>query len=289
MKAELEWTHIASSNRSFQTFKIEKPRLEPFWHYHPELELTLILKGKGTRFVGNSILPFEPNDLVLVGENLPHQWVSGDARKQQGSKAIVIQFRKEVFNSIPECRDLINLFNDARQGIYFSNPANDMVEKINTFSDHSPAAQTALLIDILDQLSNFSNQHQLSTLAFSSSISAQKQQNKLADTIKFILENLDRKLTVEEMANYTSMLPQSFCRWFKRSVGNSFITFLNKARVEKACQHIVQTDWTIAETSYACGFECVSHFNRVFKSIKHTTPNEYRKGLVREVLKSSSP
>jgi hypothetical protein len=123
MKAELEWTHIASSNRSFQTFKIEKPRLEPFWHYHPELELTLILKGKGTRFVGNSILPFEPNDLVLVGENLPHQWVSGDARKQQGSKAIVIQFRKEVFNSIPECRDLINLFNDARQGNLFFKPS----------------------------------------------------------------------------------------------------------------------------------------------------------------------
>ena len=44
------------------------------WHFHPELELTHIVKGRGTRFIGDNIEYFEDGDLILVGSNLPHVW-----------------------------------------------------------------------------------------------------------------------------------------------------------------------------------------------------------------------
>ena len=52
------------------------PYLYNHWHYHPEIELTLIRKGDGIRLVGDSMQPFEDGDLILLGANVPHLWRS---------------------------------------------------------------------------------------------------------------------------------------------------------------------------------------------------------------------
>ena len=44
------------------------------WHYHSQMELTLIVQGSGTHFIGDSITHFNAPDLVLIGPNLPHYW-----------------------------------------------------------------------------------------------------------------------------------------------------------------------------------------------------------------------
>ncbi len=47
-------------------------------HYHKELELAYIIEGHGTRYVGSSIKSYQKGDLVLVGEQLTHVWMSDD-------------------------------------------------------------------------------------------------------------------------------------------------------------------------------------------------------------------
>ncbi len=79
------------------------------------------------------------------------------------------------------------------------------------------------------------------------------------------------------MANYTHLVPQSFCRWFKKITGNTFVNYLNKARIERACQLLLNTKMAITEVCFSVGFDSLSHFNRTFKKIKHLNPREYRK------------
>src|SRR5437773_60598 len=94
---------------SFAFFEFRRPRYDFCWHYHPELELALIVKGNGLRFVGDSIHEFCDSDLVLLGANLPHTWHS--PRKPKGrTYSMVIQFLPEClgeeFLKLPEARPL---------------------------------------------------------------------------------------------------------------------------------------------------------------------------------------
>ena len=280
MKPSLEILELSKTQKSFNFFKEDVDSFVPFWHYHPELELTLITKGQGTRFVGNSILPFYDYDLVLVGENVPHHWISlknEDGRQQQ---AFVFQFPKDIFKSLNECNSLKSLFKESERGIQFTRPSSRMVQTITTFGTLDKMQQIGTLLSILSMLHADENRKPLSTIPYSSASWGNSNQTKVNETISYILGHLDQKLTVNELAERTAMVPQSFCRWFKKASGNSFITFLNTARVEMACQLLLTTEMPIQQIAFDCGFESLSHFNRTFKTTKGRCPRNFRNYLV---------
>ena len=113
MKAQRE--HLTSG---FQIKHVKQARFDAPYHFHPELELTLIIAGEGKRFIGNQITDFRPGDLVLLGENLPHCWQNHrkdwllEDPDPEGAQALVIHFRKdflgEEFLSNEACIGLKN-------------------------------------------------------------------------------------------------------------------------------------------------------------------------------------
>ena len=63
-------------NSAFRVWRNTNPYLHQSWHYHDELEIAYIEKGSGTRFIGDSVQPYEEGELILMGSNLPHEWKS---------------------------------------------------------------------------------------------------------------------------------------------------------------------------------------------------------------------
>lgn len=276
MKPSLEILKITSSQKSYNYFKVEVSNFEPFWHHHPELELTLITKGHGTRFVGNSIAQFYDYDLVLVGEHVPHHWVSFKSDDGTPQQAYVFQFPRDIFEDIIECTIFAALFQEAQRGIHFRNPSKNTIETIKSFDGLDPVEQVGTLMALLNELLYDENRVTLSTKIYKLNAINSLQKFKVNETISYILENLDKKLTVSMLAERTHMVPQSFCRWFKSSVGNSFITFLNAARIERACQLLVASEAPVKHIAFQCGFESLSHFNRTFKQFKGKSPSALR-------------
>ncbi|MEZ4802581.1 MAG: AraC family transcriptional regulator [Gelidibacter sp.] len=276
MKPSLEVLELTNSQKSFNFFKVEVDYLKPFWHYHPEVELTLIAKGQGTRFVGNSILPFFDYDLVLIGENVPHQWVSVQRDGASNEQAFVFQFPKNIFKSFEEFVPLQSLFEAAELGLQFTNPSLEIIEIIKGFGESNKMRQIRLLMEILTLLHEDTHRKTLSTVHYNPYKLKTGQQDKVNATISYILENLEKRLTVQSLAELTHMVPQSFCRWFKKETGNSFVTFLNTSRIENACQLLLTTDLSIQQIAFDSGFESLSHFNRTFKSLKNTNPRTYK-------------
>ncbi len=73
IKPTFEVLH-SKGDQSLLIRKFEEVAFTAPYHFHPEYELTMILKGEGKRYVGSHMAPYTAGDLVLLGANLPHCW-----------------------------------------------------------------------------------------------------------------------------------------------------------------------------------------------------------------------
>ena len=99
MKAKLEQLTEKNQHQSFLCYEVNIPVFEFHWHYHPEYELIYIVSGRGKRLVGDSYENFQEGDMVLLGSNLSHTWVS-ELCEQDKCIAIVIQFTQNFIEPL---------------------------------------------------------------------------------------------------------------------------------------------------------------------------------------------
>src|SRR5256885_8028458 len=114
---------VPGADSSFAILDKRAPAFDGRFHFHPEIEITLIESSTGRRVVGDSIEPFAPGDLVLLGENLPHQYVSDPASRKAPAVAKVIQFRADFLGdtwlALPEFNRVAAMLKQATRGLKF--------------------------------------------------------------------------------------------------------------------------------------------------------------------------
>lgn len=249
------------------------------WHFHPEYELTYIIKSQGTRYVGNSIENFFDDDLVLIGPNMPHCWISSPGLSQSAS-AIVIYFKEEFaektwmesieFGSIRQLLDL------SKKGIKFDN-ALALSLKQNFFElQKLPAFDKLILVlKILQELAEKAKHHVLCKQGFSYELNHSHNEwiNKV---YKFIEINYNKKIALTDISREVNMSEEYFSRFFSKTMKKTFFEFLNEYKITRACKLLIETDRQISEVCYAAGFESVPFFYRQFKKFKNCQPKTYR-------------
>lgn len=100
--------------------------------------------------------------------------------------------------------------------------------------------------------------------------------DRLKSAICYIEENYQHPVRIEDAALHCGYSAPHFMRWFKQMTGTSFIQYLNRFRLEKACLDLKNTDKTILEIAEQVGFDNLSNFNRLFKKQFHATPKQFR-------------
>ena len=277
MRPVLENVSLASRQSSLLVFERNDKRFEPYWHYHPEVELTLITGGRGMRFIGDHIGPYFAGDLVLVGRELPHQWLSSEQSNFTENSAVVIQFREDLFHQYPECEPIKRLLELAKRGLSFSDINPDIKQKVEDMPHLDAGRQLNALMSLLFDLAG-ADQDMLSSVAIFDRRKGDHHEKKINGIINLILDNRSKPLSVTEVAERANLVPQSFCRWFKQQTGQSYIKFLNKIRLELACELLLTTDLPVHDIAFKSGFDNVSHFNRTFKNYQGLPPTGYRQG-----------
>lgn len=96
---------------------------------------------------------------------------------------------------------------------------------------------------------------------------------------QFIEANAQEDLSLAAVAKHARMSPFYFCKMFKKITGVNFANYVSGVRVEKAKALLLNPNYRISEIAYEVGFQSLTHFNRVFRSIAGQSPTEYRHNL----------
>jgi AraC-like DNA-binding protein len=98
------------------------------------------------------------------------------------------------------------------------------------------------------------------------------------------MQNYASPLTLEDVAMQAHLTPTAFCRYFKKHTRHTLVNFINKVRINEACKMLVNGEAkSIATIAYSCGFNSITNFNYVFKSITGVSPRDYINGYANTV------
>jgi AraC-like DNA-binding protein len=267
---------------SFNVREFRLPAFSSPWHFHPEIELTYIEHGTGRRHVGDSVAPFGPGDLVLIGANLPHVWRNDAPARVWGDYAhsVVVQFTEESFGTgflrCPELQIVRKLLARARRGIEFdprtSAAAGPVLMEMKNLTG---LPRLIRLLEVFQLLASAGNTKLLSSAGFTPQLD-QFAGERVNSAHQYVFRNFAGRIDHEEMARNAGMSSSAFSRYFRRMTGRTVSEFVNEVRIGHARRMLIETDRTIAEVAFASGFESLSNFNRRFRGITGTSPREFR-------------
>jgi AraC-like DNA-binding protein len=248
------------------------------WHFHPEYQLTLVLKSSGYRLVGDRIMALRPGDLVLVGSNLPHVWrqdESGD-RSPSAMHAIVVRFLDTFlgrnFLEIPEMEPVLQLLKRAKRGLQVTGRTREIVAaKLERLPGSQGLQRVADMVSILDTLARSPHLKPIASPGFAPCL-VTADQGRVERVISFIYEHLTEQIDRAAVAAQAHLSVGAFSRFFKLRTGKMLPEYVNELRVGRACQRLAEEQLKVTEIALQCGFNNLANFNRCFHRITGMAP-----------------
>lgn len=282
----LQFTITVPFEKSVIVEKVKIPYHYPYLHRHKEVQLTWIQKGEGTLIAGNNLHHYRAGDIFLIGANLPHVFKSNpeylEANCVEQVEASSIYFDPggilaPLFN-LPEMEPVLNFLRQNQQGFKVpAEMADDLSEMITGLQlVNGGADQLVHFFAVLKALTQIKTVPE--SLAPTANLPGTTEYEgvRIANIYNYILQHYEKDIALADVAKMAFMTPESFCRFFKKHTGHTFVAFLNEVRVSEACKKLISNQYqSINIIAYKCGFNSITNFNRVFKVLIGSSPRDY--------------
>lgn len=260
------------------------------WHYHPEYEIVMVTESTGKRFIGDHIADFRPGNLAFLGPNIPHTYRNDDKYYEEGSalraRSIVIHFTEASlgndFLGLPEARLLGNLFERSLHGLDISGETHRRIsQRLYDIVSLSGLKRWLCLAEILLDMAESKT---LLPITQARHIGYnEKESKRLCSVFDWITANFEKELRLAEAAKIAGMNEHAFSRFFSLRTRKTFSGFVQEVRLQKAARLLVESDMSVTQVCYECGYNNVSNFNRQFLNHYHMNPMKYRKTFLKKL------
>ncbi len=254
------------------------------WHYHNKYEISFITEGSGKRIVADSIEEFHPGDLIFIGKKLPHVWIADkDTSTPSGRtlETVYLQFADDVLPSellaLPEFENVKRALRLAERGMKIVGDTLNEVSRIMLQLPYMKHFERVInfynIMDIIgksESVELLTSEEYLKKRFTTSS-------KRIAMIHEYLMNNYKEEIDLEKLAELVSLAKGSLCRLFKAEMGCTIFEYLNKIKVDYACNLLMDEDHSVVDVSFDSGFNNLSHFNKQFKKQTKLTPSQYRK------------
>jgi AraC-like DNA-binding protein len=233
------------------------------------------------RIVGDSNEIIDEFDLVLItSPDLEHVWEQNTCTSED-IREVTVQFyfdlSEDSFLSHNPFNSMRKMMLEARKGLSFPLEAimrvYHLIDTLSSVKDGFYAVTQ--FMTILYELSKCDGARTLATSSYAK-VEAGSDSRRILKVKNYISQNYMDEIRLATMAGIAGMSPSAFSRFFKLHTGRNLSEYIIDLRLGYASRMLVDTSKSIAEISYACGFNNLSNFNRIFKKKKNCSPSEFR-------------
>jgi len=249
-------------------------------HFHDGYELFYMVSGERLYDIKDKTYHIRSGDLVLVNAHDLHR--TTDAGSKPYERFLMYLKREMLDFFVPgmETTDILSAFHQGSRVLRLGEKEREtmdslmfrIMEEDKGHADGSEICVHALFACLLVQLQRFAGQEHLLLRESPSRV-----HEKMSRIALFINENHCQPLSLETLSGYFFLNASYLSRVFKKTMGLSFIDYLNHVRILEAQKLLNETGMNITMVSEKVGFESSSHFGRVFKAISGISPTQYRK------------
>ncbi len=252
------------------------------WHWHPEVELTLILSGEMEYLINDKTYIVSAGDGLFGNSNSLH---SGHMRNDSECTYLSITFHPRFLygyeNSILQTKYVSFITsNESWSSYLLKSDAAWQKEILDRMRDIyalslAPTGDFELrvhmtLLDIWSKLYQY-----FSTLPEKESKSIHHLQ-RLRDIISYIQEHYNEKITLDDVARSASICQSECCRFFKKHMNMTIFDYILYLRIQNSLP-LLKTAESITDVSTAVGFTSSSYYSQIFKRQMGCSPLEYKK------------
>jgi AraC-like DNA-binding protein len=280
----LQFTIPVAHDKTIIVQKDTLPHFYPHLHRHEEIQLTWVQKGEGTLIAENNMHTFWSNEIFWLGADQPHLFKSDQTyfipKSKKSIQALTIFFNPN--GKLAPLFDLVEL-KTIKQFIHkFQNGFKlpealvaEVASRMLRIQQSKATDQFIHFIDLLKLLQSAANLHPLVSGSALSSVS-DHEGIRIGQIYNYIMQHYDTDIMLEDIAKHAHMTPQAFCRYFKKHTRLTFVSFLNEVRINEACKKLADGSYdSISTVAYHCGFNSITNFNRVFKTVTGKSPRDY--------------
>lgn len=254
-----------------------------FWHWHPEIELTLILEGDIQYQIQEHLYHLHAGQGIFCNSNMLHTGKRGDS---DNCIYISITFHPRILygfeSSVIQSKYVTPITENPNLSSILFLPEvpwqKQILEEMASIWELSGNPPDTLELQLQQRLlSVWGKLCEHVNMSPPDSDSLIRSRLRLHQILSYIQEHYQEKLTLEEISAQIHLCKSECCRFFKSQMKVSLFQYLLRYRIEQSLPLLQDTELSITEIALQTGFSNPCYYGKIFKEEMNCTPRQYRR------------